>query len=43
MMGRKIQRVEIFIAYSDNIINTVPELKNTVEDIFFDGQHGDQR
>jgi len=30
----------IFAAYSDNI-KTVTELKNTVEDIFFDGQIGD--
>jgi len=30
----------IFAAYSDNI-NTVTDLKNTVEDIFFDGQIGD--
>jgi len=30
----------IFAAYGDNI-KTVPELKNTVKDIFFDGQLGD--
>jgi len=30
----------IFAAYGDNI-KTVPELKYTVENFFFDGQHGD--